>query len=496
MSLDASAMLGSSLRGGPPVGAAGEPLHARFLEIAGVPLGLENYGNTCYLNSVIQLLYHCAPIRLRLLELQEVYASKRGGVGFEENTVLFQLCQLFTTMHKQNNAGAMNANKKQSNSSGLFPSMTDTNSSSTPGKKPKITPSEFLKCVKMNNAIFNNSMQQDAHEFVLYLLNDIIELEQKMMTDPHNRELFSDAANYRKKKSSFSTFWKGSNSASSGTAKSHKKTGKKGFDGSSTDLGASLIGNPNGPLLSPLQAIIQGTYASVTVCLECNHMTTRDEVFMDVSVGTKPGSSLTNCIQHMGDPEYFFGDNKLLKCDGCGMKQFRAAKTIHVERLPQYALLVHLKRFRYDPSKNTFSKQSHHVALPIEMDVEEYEPVNEEDDEEDADIREQARRNQENSVPNDSFRKASDKVKRKLHGLAKHKARFELAGFVAHLGEGPNSGHYFTCVRCGPQKWRRLDDENVTEMTEREVQQHFGVPIQVPGLVTSTAYILLYERVA
>lgn len=53
-------------------------------------------------------------------------------------------------------------------------------------------------------------------------------------------------------------------------------------------------------------------------------------------------------------------------------------------------------------------------------------------------------------------------LRRRLRGVARYKARFALTGFVVHIGEGPNEGHYFTCIRYGPQLWRKFDDDVVS----------------------------------
>lgn len=480
-------------------GGGGAPIYQQFLEITGYPLGLENYGNTCYCNSVIQLLYHCPPLRLRLLELHEIYQNKKGGAGFQENTLLFHLSSLVAVMHKSNNR------RKDLK------------------KRELISPSTLLKAVKERNPAFNNSMQQDAHEFAMYILNDIMETESIMMTDPKNRALFSEVSQ-KKRTSSGLAFWRGKKGGDSGGGGKHhhhlssldskdsltlpsptepergsnssKKTSKK-------DTGKDIQVSE----LSPLQSILQGQFGSMTACLECGNISARDEVFIDLSLDTAQGSSLLTCLRHFGDPEYFYGDNRL-RCDYCKDKA-RAAKTIHVQRLPEYALLVHLKRFRYDVSKQTFTKKADHVALPMTMDVEEYSTDPDELGSDTATNLSTCQRDGGAASTDgggggggfydthkEAFKPADEAIKRKLRGVAKHKARFTLSGFVAHIGEGPSLGHYFTCVRYGSQLWRRFDDDVVSVMTEREVQQYFGVPMDLSGMVTTTAYILLYERVA
>ncbi|CCW71818.1 unnamed protein product [Phytomonas sp. Hart1] len=89
-----------------------------------------------------------------------------------------------------------------------------------------------------------------------------------------------------------------------------------------------------------------------------------------------------------------------------------------------------------------------------------------------------------------------DAIRRTIHGIARQKARFELGGFIVHRGQGVSTGHYFTCVRYGPQLWYCFDDNAVHLMTARDVQQFFGVTSAGSNGVSTTAYILLYERVA
>ncbi|KAG5479365.1 hypothetical protein LSCM1_04624 [Leishmania martiniquensis] len=487
----------SSSLSGASSGSPSAAIYTKFLEITGHPLGLENYGNTCYCNSVIQLIYHCTPLRLRLLELYHVYLTKKGKAGFEEDTVLFQLCSLIAIMHKSNNRAKDKCPRE------------------------KIAPKDLLNCVRAKNKIFDNGMQQDAHEFTIFMLNEMWEAEQRIMADPANVNLFRQYEASMKKKGSLSLSWKHSKEKLSSHSQKEGKLSKKPSTAAANSgfgtSGGKAMGIPQ-PLhgdLTPLQVILQGKFGSLTACLECENVTARDEVFMDLSLETEQGTSLLRCLDHFGDPEYFWGQNKL-RCEECKMS-VRAAKTIHVQQLPQYALLIHLKRFQYDVKKQAFTKKADHVALPMQMDVEEYltdpEVIEHSLRNEHARSRKSGNDDAADSSSSggggglgndtasaasspDAFKPVPEEVRRKLCGIALHKARFELTGFVAHIGEGPNSGHYFTCVRYGPQLWRRFDDETVSTMAERDVKQYFGVPSDAVGVITTTAYILLYERVA
>uniref|UniRef100_A0A7C8YLA1 ubiquitinyl hydrolase 1 n=1 Tax=Opuntia streptacantha TaxID=393608 RepID=A0A7C8YLA1_OPUST len=88
--------------------------------------GLENFGNTCYCNSVLQALYFCVPFREQLLEY---YANNKNTVDAEEN-LLTCLADLFTQVSSQ---------KK---------------------KTGVIAPKRFVQRLKKQNELFRSYMHQ------------------------------------------------------------------------------------------------------------------------------------------------------------------------------------------------------------------------------------------------------------------------------------------------------------------------------------------------
>ena len=109
-----------------------------------VNIGLENYGNTCYLNVIIQTLFRLNAFRTE----------------FDKCEILQMLCQKksFTYIDSSN---IMNLKK-------LFHALDNKS-----GKTKSIRPTTFRTTLQISNNLFNNDDQQDVQEAFIMILEII-----------------------------------------------------------------------------------------------------------------------------------------------------------------------------------------------------------------------------------------------------------------------------------------------------------------------------------
>lgn len=201
--------------------------------------GLVNFGNTCYCNSVLQALYFCKPFRNKVLESK--VKLKRNN----KETLLTCLADLFYTI----------ANQKK--------------------KTGSYAPKKFINRLRKENESFDNYMQQDAHEFLNYLLNTIADLVRSEKGDKQ--------------------------------------------------------------AITWVQDIFQGTLTNETRCLNCESVSSKDEDFIDLSVDVEQNTSLTHCLRVFCKTETLGSEHKYY-CENCCSKQ-EAQKRMRIKKPPKILAL-------------------------------------------------------------------------------------------------------------------------------------------------------------
>lgn len=218
--------------------------------------GLVNFGNTCYCNSVLQALYFCQPFRKKVLQ-SRIKSSKRNNTtslngtsgssngNANKETILTCLADLFYTLSNQ---------KKKTGS---------------------YAPKKFINRLRKENEVFDNYMQQDAHEFLNYLLNTIADLLRSEMDDKQ------------------AVTW--------------------------------------------IQEIFQGTLTNETRCLNCESVSSKDEDFIDLSIDVEQNTSLTHCLRVFSKTETLGSEHKYY-CEKCCSKQ-EAQKRMRIKKPPKILAL-------------------------------------------------------------------------------------------------------------------------------------------------------------
>ncbi|CAO1619658.1 unnamed protein product [Parajaminaea phylloscopi] len=189
--------------------------------------------------------------------------------------------------------------------------------------------------------------------------------------------------------------------------------------------------------------LFEGVLTNETRCLTCEAISSRDECFLDLSIDIEHNSSITSCLRQFSASETLRSRNKFF-CDTCSGLQ-EAEKRMKVRKLPS-VLALHMKRFKFEESTQRFVKLAYRVLFPLELRL-----FNTADDAEDPD------------------------------------RLYELFGIVVHIGAGPHHGHYVSILKVGA-KWAVFDDETVTFIEQLDISKYFG---GVPGM--GSAYVLFYQ---
>ncbi|CAG8022308.1 unnamed protein product [Penicillium olsonii] len=415
--------------------------------------GMENYGNTCYCNSILQCLYYSVPFREAVINypqrtpLDSLEAALATNLKYQNPTAYLEAealaakqkassppsarqagappnqpqkpedkdsaeykkkvaLQTLPILETKNNAASYGMSES------LFTSLKDIFESVVASHERigVVRPQQFLDVLRRENEMFRSAMHQDAHEFLNLLLNEVVANVETEAT----KQAFAEKA--------------------LPPTESEDSLGMLASTGSKSPNTTRWV-----------HELFEGTLTSETKCLTCEKVSQRDEVFLDLSVDLEQHSSVTSCLRKFSAEEMLCERNKF-HCDNCGGLQ-EAEKRMKIKRLPR-VLALHLKRFKYTEDLQRLQKLFHRVVYPYHLRL-----FNTTDDAEDPD------------------------------------RLYELYAVVVHIGGGPYHGHYVAIIKTEDRGWLLFDDELVEPVDKNYVRNFFG---DRPGL--ACAYVLFYQE--
>ncbi|GAB4849247.1 Ubiquitin carboxyl-terminal hydrolase 25 [Ancistrocladus abbreviatus] len=229
----------------------------------GPPLGLRNLGNSCYLNSVLQCLTYTPPLANFCLKNQHS-----------------SLCDSASQPDKKRDCPFCILEKRIVRSLSIDQALD--------------SPAKIVSCLRIFAEHFRCGRQEDAHEFLRYVIDAC-----------HNTCL-------KLKK----------------LQQQRRKAGNGGEEGSN---GNTIV-----------KEIFGGALQSQVKCLSCGAESNKVDEIMDISLDILHGSSLKEAMQKFFQPEILDGSNKY-NCEKC-KKLVRARKQMSILQAPN-VLVIQLKRF-------------------------------------------------------------------------------------------------------------------------------------------------------
>ncbi|XP_018018591.1 ubiquitin carboxyl-terminal hydrolase 1-like [Hyalella azteca] len=387
--------------------------------VAGV-CPLANLGNTCFLNSVLYALRFLPGFTHDLHHLHTHLQAARG----EGDESVQHRVQFLSELHS------------------VFAQLAKEESNVTEGKRlPALQPYPFLQALRVVNPMFEGNRQQDAHELLHCLLDQLCHLPQDLVKrDAVVKNLSNNASLLSPRPSS----------------PPHKKARRRSER-------IQALEEDNSKAVDVVGSKFVGRMCLETCCSECEKVTGREETFLEVCVPVKtkadfdddePPSECEVFMSALCEEECLQGNNKYW-CDACSHHN-EARRSVHYPQLPHH-LLIHVKRFS-SYSRNMYtSKCSDAMPAPLHLacfcrtclETQLHQQIN----------------SSYHSIVNSSTEMNANnsgtksKVSSSIRSSAGNKQAkdatthlpYELSAMVCHLGASLSSGHYMTYVRVSPE---------------------------------------------
>ncbi|XP_053337864.1 ubiquitin carboxyl-terminal hydrolase 21 isoform X4 [Clarias gariepinus] len=271
----------------------------RELTLGSGQVGLYNAGNTCFLNAIVQCLSHTKGLRdycLTKTYLQDMCSSQEPKLMNEFTKVL----------------------------EGLW---------STEERKRAVNPERFYRVFKEALPCFSGYSQQDAQEFLRFLLDQLhIEINRRPSRDPATSPAPEPSHTPIRISEEAAAMWK-----------------------RHVDKDDSIIVD-----------LFSGQLCSSLHCSVCSHCSNTLDVFCDLSLpipktcDSRAGVTLQECLDLFSHKEQLSEGNSPM-CEKCN-RHTETTKRLTIQRFPKI-LVIHLKRFT--ASRNSIQKHTVPVSYPL-----------------------------------------------------------------------------------------------------------------------------------
>eukprot|EP00475_Leptophrys_vorax_P005629 TRINITY_DN1338_c0_g1_i7.p1 TRINITY_DN1338_c0_g1~~TRINITY_DN1338_c0_g1_i7.p1 ORF type:complete len:298 (-),score=71.02 TRINITY_DN1338_c0_g1_i7:685-1578(-) len=293
----------------------------------------------------------------------------------------------------------------------------------------------FMKTLCSVNEMFNGSMHQDAHELLNVVLNNMID------TLHHQRGQGSVAE----------TSVRDESEDKNETVNLEGDEAKDDLDETNNEVDEDANNDRDEVNLSStltfVEKIFQGHLSSETKCLRCENVTSRKESFLDLSIDIQNHTSISYCLSQFSKTEMMFKKDKYW-CGNCLSRQ-EALRRMKIRDVPDI-LILHMKRFKYVESMESFRKLCYRVVFPFEI-----------------------------------------KFHNSVDSTVDIDQPYELLAVVVHIGTAMRYGHYVSFVK-SHGVWLLYDDEKIEVVDEEMIRSCFG---KIRSTHHQDGYILFYQKV-
>jgi len=399
--------------------------------------GFRNIGNTCYMNSIIQLLIHSKNLVKFLLKNND----KGEYEDYLNEAIIDNLANKERKRLCLDNSSRVTIDRNDIDNltkTAIITQLSEIINAIIKKGNSIITPISLKKAIDIKLPSFRGMFQQDSHELLIQLLDCIvdetgIESEPEINNVPESinkylglleqvKIMTRQATNIEDKKSIINKF------------NEYRKENKIIIN---NYLGLTYMLKYFKEKYNPFIYQFMGFAINKIECENCKNINTNFENISVLSLNVK--NSLKECLDNFIEPEEICDYN----CSICQSKQ-KASKTSKIWRYP-YVLFIHLKRFKVIGNGRTL-KDNTFVNIPHELNLTEY---------------------CDNSLSTD----------RTINPI------YKLKGISNHHG-GMGGGHYTADCQCIVNKdlWYNFDDSNVSRYQNNNINMN-------------SAYVLMYELV-